>query len=71
MGICGAFEWRDRSPLIRPYGPPSPRGEKGTEASRHIPFSPAGRRWRQPDEGPLSQSPLTITSWRGTSAAPW
>ncbi|PDS81150.1 hypothetical protein CO667_00420 [Rhizobium sp. L43] len=39
------------SPLIRPFGPPSPRGEKGTEASRHIPFSPAGRRWRQPDEG--------------------
>ncbi|NKK59538.1 hypothetical protein GFM44_27010 [Rhizobium leguminosarum bv. viciae] len=36
------------------------RGWRGTERSRHIPFAPfTGRRWRQPDEGPISP-----TSWR-------
>ncbi len=54
------------SPLIRPFGPPSPR--RGEESSRKLPaaaksllncrdsaagfFSPPGRRWREaPDEG--------------------
>ncbi|PDT31292.1 hypothetical protein CO660_04565 [Rhizobium sp. L9] len=39
-------------PLIRPTGTFSRLGEEGIETSRHVPFSPAGRRWPEgSDEG--------------------
>jgi hypothetical protein len=39
-------------PLIRPFGPPSPRGGEGrNETFAILPFSPTGRRCRQADEG--------------------
>ncbi|MGZ2425649.1 urea transport system ATP-binding protein [Rhizobium laguerreae] len=39
-------------PRKRGEGTCHARGGRGTDRSRHIPFSPqAGRRWRQPDEG--------------------
>ncbi|NKK64863.1 hypothetical protein GFL88_15245 [Rhizobium leguminosarum bv. viciae] len=44
------------SPLIRPFGPPSPRGEKGMRRGRESLFSPAGRRCRQADEGATGTS---------------
>ncbi|QRM45935.1 hypothetical protein F2982_21185 (plasmid) [Rhizobium sp. BG4] len=57
-------------PLIRPDGPPSPRGEKGTERFPQNPFSPAGRRCRQADEGAPGSEPTRFTS-PDASAEPW
>ncbi|PDT27195.1 hypothetical protein CO660_24220 [Rhizobium sp. L9] len=54
---CGA-------PSSDPSGHLLPAGEKGTETSRHIPFSPAGRRCRQADEGASTSCFRCITRAR-------
>ncbi|TAV48606.1 hypothetical protein ELI30_09960 [Rhizobium leguminosarum] len=51
-GVEPLVSTRPADPRKRGEGTCPARGQWGTERSRHVPFSPpAGRRWRQPDEG--------------------
>ncbi|RXT28904.1 hypothetical protein B5P46_09160 [Rhizobium leguminosarum] len=55
-------------PLIRPTGTFSPLGRRGSRDVAANPFAPAGRRWRQPDEGAsrnaANKGPKPIASGR-------